>query len=256
MTSATARTGQTVGRSANSGLTCPSKNVGETERWASVAGGGLLSVLGLSRGSLGGAAMAALGAGLVYRGVTGHCHMFSALGVSTAEEHGPNARVAAGEGVKFERSIDIDRPAGEIYQFWRELENIPKVMRHVRSVTTDGDRSHWEVSGPFGFTCEWDAEIITDRPNETIAWGSVPGGDVDTAGSVHFEDLPGRGTRVTVTLKYDPPAGKVGAAIARFFAQDPEREIDEDLQHFKEMMEANELTPTGAHVSRFSWPGR
>jgi len=232
------------------------QNVGETERWVSAIGGGLLTLFGLSRRSLGGVALAAAGSGLLYRGLSGHCHMYQALGLSTAEKHGPSASVKAGHGCKVEHEIYIDRPSGEIYSFWREFDNLPIVMSHLESVTVNGDRSHWVAKGPAGITVEWDADIINERPNELIAWRSIPGGDVDTAGSVHFEPVPGRGTRVTVVLKYDPPAGKAGAAIAGFFRRDAQTEIENDLDRFKEAMESGNVTPVAGHSQRFSWPDR
>ena len=64
---------------------------------------------------------------------------------------------------------------------------------------------------------------------------------VDTAGSVHFSPVPGgRGTEVRVELKYDPPAGKVGAAAARWLGESPEQQIENDLNEFKRLMEAGE----------------
>jgi len=231
-------------------------NVGETERWLSIAGGGLLTLVGLSRRSLAGLAAAGVGAGLIYRGLSGHCQVFNALGISTAEKHGPNARVYAGHGTKVERSVYIDRPAGELYSFWRDFENLPRIMRHLKSVSVRGDRSHWTAAGPAGVTVEWDAEIINEQPNEMIAWGSLTGSEVATAGSVHFDEAPGRGTRLTVVLKYDPPAGRAGAAVAGLFGADADRMIEEDLDRFKQLAESNELSPVGAHVQRFSWPQR
>jgi uncharacterized membrane protein len=92
---------------------------------------------------------------------------------------------------------------------------------------------------------EWDAEIVTDKPNEVIAWRSLDGSDVDTAGSVHFRELPGgRGTEVRVELKYDPPAGKLGTAVAKLFGLSPEAQIRADLRRFKQILEAGEVPST------------
>jgi uncharacterized membrane protein len=221
-------------------------NVGDLERWLSVLGGSALGLFGLSRRSLGGLALAAVGGSLVYRGVTGHCACYQALGISTAEEHGPATSVPAGAGVKVEESITISKPASELFRFWRNLENLGRFMSHLDSVRVEGNRSHWVACGPLGTHAEWDAEIITERPNELIGWRSLPGSEVDTAGSVHFRELPGgRGTEVRVTLKYDPPAGKVGAAAARLFGQSPQAQIREDLRRLKQFMEGEVPTTAG-----------
>jgi len=111
-------------------------------------------------------------------------------------------------------------------------------MRHLQEVKVEGDKSHWVARGPLGIVAEWDAEIINDKPGEMIAWRSLPDSDVDTAGSVRFRPLAnGRETVVTVELKYDPPAGRVGDWVARLFGESPEQQIREDLRRFKQLME-------------------
>jgi uncharacterized membrane protein len=124
-------------------------------------------------------------------------------------------------------------------------------MNHLESVRVcDEKRSHWVAKGPLGVRVEWDAEIITERPNELIGWRSLPGSEVDTAGSVHFTPAPGgRGTEVRVVLKYDPPGGKVGATLAKLFGRSGSQEIQEDLRHFKEIMEAGEVPTTQGQPS-------
>jgi uncharacterized membrane protein len=221
-------------------------NVGDIERWVSTLGGGALAGYGLTRGTLGGLALAALGGSLVYRGLSGHCMCYQALGISTAEPQGPATSVRAGHGVKVEKAITIDKPPEELYRFWRNFENLPRVMTHLRSVQgKEGNRSHWVAKAPLGMSIEWDAEIHNEKPNELIAWRSLEGSEVDTAGSVHFTRAPGgRGTEIHVTLKYDPPTGKIGAAVAKLFGQEPGQQIQEDLRRFKQVMEAGEIPTT------------
>lgn len=218
-------------------LHTPDINVGQPERILSIVGGSVLAGYGLSRQSLGGLILAGLGGSLLYRGLTGHCPMYGLLDINTANQaRGDKTSIPAGEGVRIEESITIDSPAEEVYDYWRNLENLPKIMRHLESVEEEGKRSHWVAAGPLGVPAEWDAEIITERENELIGWRSLPGSPVATAGSVHFNRV-GNGTRVDVELKYEPPAGKVGAAVAKFFGADPAQEIREDLDQFKNMLE-------------------
>lgn len=224
-------------------------NVGDAERWASTLGGTALGIFGLTRGSLGGLALAAIGGSLLYRGLGGHCHLYGALGINTAGPRGPATSVAAGHGVRIDESVTIQKPAAELFRFWRNLENLGRFMDHLQEVHTQGDRSHWVACGPMGTRVEWDAEIITERPNELIGWRSLPGSEIDTAGSVHFRELPGRGTEVRVELKYDPPAGKMGHMLARLFGRSPQEQIREDLRRFKQYMETGEV-PTTAGQSR------
>jgi uncharacterized membrane protein len=220
----------------------PTVNVGDGERALSALGGSALALYGLTRGTLGGLALAAVGGALLYRGLSGHCDCYAALGISTAEKRGKRSSIPAGHGVRVDKTITINRPASELYDYWRNLSNLPRFMRHLESVTEEGNRSQWVAKAPLGTSVSWDAEIITERANELIGWRSLPGSTVDTAGSVHFKPTAdGRWSEVRVELKYDPPAGQVGAALANWLGEAPEQEIEEDLTTFKRMMEAGKV---------------
>ena len=224
-------------------------NVSETERWASAIGGGALVAYGVTRlvqGNLLGAVLGLIGGGLIYRGATGHCDVYGALGISTAAgSNNPNVSVPAHRGIKVEKSVTVNKSPEELYRFWRNFENLPRFMDHLESVRIEGEgRSHWVAKAPAGRTVEWDAEIYNEKENELIAWRSLEGADVDNAGSVRFEAQPeGRGTTVRVSLKYDPPGGLLGSTFAKLFGEEPSQQIEEDLRRFKQVMEAGE-TPT------------
>jgi uncharacterized membrane protein len=220
-------------------------NVGFQERIISSLAGAALTAYGLSSGRRGSLLMAGLGGALLHRGMTGRCQVYCALGMNTAKPHAATV-VPANQGCKVEKSITIMRPPAELYSYWRELENLSKVMKHLKTVEPlDRVRSHWVAEGPLGKDIEWDAEIFNDIENDVIAWRSIPGGDIDTAGSVRFEPVGGNaGTKVTVNLKYDPPAGKVGGLIASILGHNPERMIEEDLGRFKQLMESSEIART------------
>jgi uncharacterized membrane protein len=226
-------------------------NVNETERWVSAVGGGAIALYGLMRGDLGGIALAFLGGSLLYRGTTGHCNLYSALGINTAEKKKDNVSVQAGTGIKLEKSITINRSPEELFQFWRNLENLPKFMNHLESVMSTGHKlSHWVAKAPAGTSVEWDAEIINEKENEMIAWRSLEGSDVDNAGSVHFEKTPnGQGTIVKVSIRYNPPGGKMGDLVAKLFGESPDQQIEEDLHRFKQLIEAGEISTTQGQSS-------
>ena len=229
-------------------------NVNETERLISGIGGGALTAYGLTRGDWLGAGLAVLGASMLYRGVTGYCGMYDTLGINTAEKENMTS-VKGRAGVKVEKSVTINASPQELYSFWRKFENLPKFMTHLEDVREiDQMRSHWKAKAPLGTTVEWDAEIITDTPSEMISWRSIEGADVDNAGSVHFRpSASGRGTVVKVSLKYDPPAGKIGAAIAWLTGEEPSVQVEEDLRRFKRLMETDEIpTIEGQSAGRAS----
>jgi uncharacterized membrane protein len=218
-------------------------NVGDTERLLSMLGGAALSLFGLSRRSLGGLTLAAVGGSFLYRGLTGHCGCYQALGVSTASPIGSGTSVRAGHGVKIDESIVISRDAATLWQYWRNLENLGRFMQHLECVEEiDDRRSRWVARSPLGINLEWQAEIINEKENELIAWRSVDDSQVDTAGSVHFRELPnGRGTEVRVVLKYDAHAKQLAVPVARLMGSSPREQIHEDLQHFKQVMETGEV---------------
>jgi len=212
-------------------------NVGPIERMFSAFGGAGLVAYGLSRGSLTGLGLAAVGGGLLYRGFSGHCMAYQALGVNTAE-HGEKERSVIHNGVKVDRSIAVNRPADDLYRLWRDLERLPTFMRHLQSVDElDQRRSRLVASGPMGMRVEWDAEVFNEREGELIAWRSLPGSDIATAGSVRFEQVPG-GTRIRVQLSYEVLGSRAATAIASMFGESPETQVEEDLRRFQAYAES------------------
>jgi uncharacterized membrane protein len=233
-------------------MTCASqKNVGDIERVASVISGGLMILNAIPSRPLSALLLGGCGAALIYRGITGHCECYKALGISTRNEEGRMTAVPAQYGFKYEKSLVINRGAHDLFDFWRDLENLPRIMPHLTSVKeTGGGHSHWVATGPLGVEVEWDAEVYNEDPGRLIAWRSLPGGDVDTAGSVHFEEHgAGRGTEVRVVLKYNPPLGKVGANLAWLLGSGVEKEIDNDLRRFRQMMESGAFSRSRMQVA-------
>jgi uncharacterized membrane protein len=212
-------------------------NVGETERIVSAIAGGALVVFGLSRMSLGGLLVAAVGGALGYRGVTGHCDLYERLGIDA----GGARRTVGNLGVKIDESIIVDAPAQRVYGIWRNLENLPRLLSHVERVEMlDHTRSRWTVKGPAGTRISWDAEIINDKPGEILAWRTTNSLLVNHAGSVTFEPV-GQRTRVHVSLQYDPPGGRFGDAVASLVSADAGSQTAHDLSEFKRAVEDGRL---------------
>jgi uncharacterized membrane protein len=213
-------------------------NIGRVERGVSLATGlALLAYTVARRPKLG--LPLGLDAGyMIYRGATGHCVFYQMLGINRAEANGH-------EGILVERAVTVNRPRQELYQMWRDFENLPRFMEHLESVRVDdadNGRSHWVAKGPMSKNIEWDAEIIEERENELLVWKSLPGSIVESMGRVEFMDAPGgRGTIVHVSMRYNPPGGSLGAAFARLFGEDPDMQINEDLRHFKQITETGEV---------------
>ena len=180
----------------------------------------------------------ALSAVLLYRASTARCPAYAAAGISTADRTNTKRALSGPRGVIVESGVTVNRPASQLYAFWRALENLPRVMQHLQSVTVlDDRRSRWVAKAPLGTTVEWEAEIINEVPDKVIGWRSIEGSTVVTAGSVNFEE-DGASTNVRVRLQYHPPGGKLGAWVAWVFGEEPSVQVDSDLRRFKELMEA------------------
>ena len=214
----------------------------DAETWLALGGGALLLFAGGSRGSKARGWYALASVPLLYRGLTGHWP----LHVNGAD--GDTRRALGGDrGIHVRESVRLERPVAEVYRYWRDLGTLPEFMSHLVRVTETSDRtSHWVAAGPAGLSVEWDAEIIDEDPNRLLAWRSLAGSDVQTAGSVHFDTVrDGRGTQVSVHLQFAPPAGKAGALVASLFGRNPTQTIREDLRHFKQLLEAGEIPTAG-----------
>jgi uncharacterized membrane protein len=220
-----------------------SVNVGKTERLISGLAAAAVAVVALRRKRLR-PLLFPLAANLVSRAVTGRCPVNRAIGRNSARGGRVSsvASVRRGEGIKVEKGIIVNRPAAEVYRFWRNFENLPRFMDHLESVTViDETRSHWVAKAPVGTKVEWDATVHNEIEEELIAWRSLPGADVNNAGSVHFTPTGEGSTEVVVVLSYEPPAGKLGAAVAKLLGEEPSEQVEDDLRRFKQVMEASEV---------------
>jgi uncharacterized membrane protein len=162
------------------------------------------------------------------------------VGMLTKEDLNHRARSGA---FNVTRSITINAPPNELYQFWRNFENLSRFMYHLKEVhVIDSRRSHWVARAPAGMQVEWDAEIIEDQADRRIAWRSMPDADVPNSGQVNFIPGPeGRGTVVRVQLEYRPPAGALGRVIAKLFGESPSQQVAGDLNRFKQVIETGEI---------------
>ena len=223
--------------------TIPYQNLHSIERWVSIIGGVAIAASGLHKNPLSCTLRMLAGAGLVHRGLTGQCEMYRMLGVRTAPS---TATLPYELGIRARAAVTIAQPRSEVFAFLRQFENLPRVMRHLKSVESmPRGRSHWVAEGPAGFEVQWDAEIINEIPDKLVAWKSLPGSDVDQAGSLRFCDAPGsRGTEIRVEMQYNPPAGVIGAYVARLFGREPEQEIAADLQRLRQFLETGEVAST------------
>jgi uncharacterized membrane protein len=231
-------------------------SLGDLENWFAIGAGTSLLIAGMRRRSAVGTVAALSSVPLLYRGIAGHWPQVPngdriRQGHGGAAVSGTKATLSGDRGVHVRESIRLELPTGEVYRFWRHLANLPRFMSHLDRVTETSDgQSHWIAKGPAGLGVEWDARIVNEEEGKVIGWQSLPGSDVDSAGSVNFDSIRnGRATQLSVHLQYSPPAGKAGALIAKLFGEAPSQTVREDLRRLKQLLEAGEVpcaTPQSA----------
>lgn len=203
--------------------------------------GGALALFGGRRGILGRTVRFA-GLGLLARAIT-NMELKEVLGI------GP------GRGIHIQKTMLIEAPVETVFQFLSNYHNLPKFISHLREIRRSGNYSHWVAAGPAGSTVEWDAEITRYEPNKLLAWRSLPGSTMRTAGTLRLQRLPDRATRVDLHLSYNPPAGTLGHAVASLFGGNPKQALGDDLNRLKTLLEAGKAPGNGgATIPGFS-PG-
>jgi len=236
-------------------------NVTQNERTISLVGGSVLTVFGtiiaLTRRNSVGGLIAFLGAGLIYQGATGHSPLYRILGSNRAVRTNEEAvSVPHEQGEHITGVVVIDRPAEELFSIWRNFQNLPSIMSYLEKVEIQDDtHSRWTVKSPVGINVSWDAEIINEVKNEVIGWRSLGNAQVANAGSVRFRPAPYRNssTEVRVTLEYVAPGQKLGVAVAKWLGQNPEQQLQDDLERFQSYIEKGEFKPAPVQSASESW---
>ncbi len=206
-----------------------SVNVDVPERVISVMAGSWLFLNGITRGSL---IKIGIGGYLMYRGTTGHCSLYSAMGKAHLADPVKNINIRT--------IVQVNRPRHEVYAFWRKLENLPLFMRHLKSVQQKDERtSQWEAIVPGGLgTIRWDAVIVEEQENAFIGWNSLPGATVENAGKVAFREIGDGWTEVYVVISYRAPLGAAGQGVSGLLNPFFEKMVRQDIKDFKRYIEA------------------
>lgn len=220
-------------------------NVGQTERMVSVGLGAFLLSSGLgnlTKHPIKGLLRTIMGGALLYRGVSGHCPVYASMGKTKGVSHTQAINIRTG--------LIVNKPKDEVYAFWRKLENLPLFMKHLASVTEiDAKHSHWEAEVPGGVgRVKWNAEIVKEEEGHLIGWQSIPNSTVNNAGKVTFKEaLGGQGTELEVVISYHPPAGELGAGIAKSLNPVLEKMIRQDIMNFKDYIETKHQSPASSY---------
>ena len=228
------------------------RNLADWERLASIGlGTALIATAVARRRSLG--PMSLAGAALVARGATGTCPLYKAAGVSSRETGRPALVPAPPRQIT--ESVSISRSARDVFDFWREPENLISIFKGIEHIERVGDRySRWSWCGPGGVRFQWMAEMA-ETPPDRLSWRSLPDADLNTSGIVRFEDLERGGCEVTVTMTYNQPGGSAATAALWMMGRTPIGELREDLRRLKQVLEAGEIPiggePSGRRTAKF-----
>lgn len=205
-------------------------NVSPTERTVSLLAGVFFLYNGLKKKDKN-LLETALAGYLLYRGVTGNCAAYTAIGKTKPDNRSRNVNIQV-------RQI-VNRPRKDVYEFWRNFENLPLFMEHLERVNSLNDSiSVWEAKIPGGIgKVRWKSEIVKERPYEMIGWHSLPGSSIENAGKVEFKDASDHATEVHVVISYHAPGGIPGEGAARLFNPIFEDMLREDIINFKWFIE-------------------
>lgn len=207
------------------------KNVSKIERIAMVAGGAYVLYKTFSSKEHS-ALKSTLAGAMVLRGLTGYCPAYQAMSkVKDTTPSNVNIKV---------RGI-INKPILQVYAFWRNLENLPKIMNHLESVTTiDNKISEWTAKGPLGVgKITWKAEIIKEDKDKFLSWKSLPDADIFNVGKVAFRPI-GQATEIDVTISYRAPLGIVGEKSAKLLNPLFEKMVKQDIENLKSYIESGQ----------------
>jgi uncharacterized membrane protein len=199
------------------------------QQWGSLIGGGALAVIGLTRRSAAGWALAATGGALAYAGW-----------------RSSNGNQQSQRRPELGSKILVNAAAEEAFRQWRDVEQAPRYMNFIESVEKiDDRRSKWTASGPMGVKVQWTSEITDERPGEYIAWRSLPGSDLNVQGRVEFSKAPAeRGTIVASTMRYELANRALRAAASGFVGRQASFLIRQDMRRFKALLETGEIPTT------------
>lgn len=213
-------------------------NLNQIERVLSVVGGAWLLKRNFGRFSLAGLLKSIAGGALLKRGLSGHCDIYEAMNVSSANASQESHPGASETAKTIKAAINVQMPPFETYRMWRDPSNQSWIFGHfARLENISVDRAHWMLRSPVGMKLEWDALIVADSPGEFISWETLPGAGIPNEGTVRFLPTETGGTRLIYEMRFDPPAGALGIGLMKLFGVTPQSVITKALSRFKNMAE-------------------
>ena len=148
--------------------------------------------------------------------------------------------VGKGRRMPVQQNVDVAVELETAYNQWTQFEEWPNFMHRVTRVTQEEDNKVSFATKIWGKTKEFQAEIVTQRPDDRIMWKVSQG--ITHTGVVSFHELAPRLTRIELSLDVDP--GSLIEKAARGMRH-VKRAARADLHRFKAYIEMQEIE-TGA----------
>lgn len=127
---------------------------------------------------------------------------------------------------------EINVPIDLTWELWSDLEQLPRWMKWIESVTvlSDPKLSRWKLATG-GLKFSWQSRLLKVVPHQIIEWESVDG--LPNRGAVRFYDRDNSSV-VKLTVAYAIP-GLLGRMMDNLFlGRVVESTIQADLDRFRE----------------------
>jgi len=142
-------------------------------------------------------------------------------------------------------AVTIGKPADALRELWLAPGTLPRIMSHFAVVEPiDARVAQWSMEAPLGRTLHWRTRIEDEAPDQ-VAGTSLEDADVPNAGTLRFRPAPGgRGTQVTLDVRFDPPGGLIGEGLAKLFHVAPREMVLKALYKFRALALTSEIPTT------------
>lgn len=136
--------------------------------------------------------------------------------------------------------IKIQRPADDVYDFWRSSTNLPKVLRIVQSLTIhEGGITQWVLRGQTGERVAFTCEQVVEDPGHRIEWRSTKDAPVHSVLNVTFARVDDSVSELVVgwTVALKPDQGdRIPLTLDGLFDPLTLRMLDDDLDRLRTLM--------------------
>lgn len=142
--------------------------------------------------------------------------------------------------VHFQRSVLIDAPVEKVWDFVSDFQQVAKILPSVESLQDLGEGHYrWDLRLPSGQQMQLEERVTETVPEQRLSWESVTDQPVWYRGSVSLQPDRDDATRVDIHIRYIPPGGALGRALASFWGMDAESQFQQAVMRIKPYLESH-----------------